>query len=205
MILMKLLDNLVNHKMNYLNKNAGLIILTSVVFLIAVEVISIFDLSLYSSIEKIISERSKDFYIAVSAIGGSLLGFIIAGISILVALPAVGIIAVLMKKPAYRQLFEYFHLTSSYLSFLTVFSLLGIILNLSPDVSKVIFYISLILLFWTSFLVGKSVRLLGDLISLHFNELQQLAQSGSDEQNTMAPTRLPSAGSGITKSKEDNS
>lgn len=88
----------------------------------------------------LLTDRRTVLYATVASIGGSLIGFIITALSIVVGLVQGPLFTALRKEPSYRMLFSIFFQTIIALALATGISLVGIIIDRGETTSPWILY-----------------------------------------------------------------
>jgi hypothetical protein len=82
--------------------------------------------------DKWLDENATGMYQVLAAIGGTLLGFVLTGVSILLAFPETPRIELLKESPHYREIYTIYFSSIRYLALLTVVSVIGLAANRSP-------------------------------------------------------------------------
>jgi hypothetical protein len=117
-------------------------------------------------IGKLVSGNRSAIYAALASIFGSLLGFGITAVSIVVAAINSDNLAVLRKSRHYPTLWRVFTVGIRYLAFATVASLLALILDRDSSPSWRAFYLCLLASVWAVAGVARSIWVLENIIQL---------------------------------------
>lgn len=83
----------------------------------------------FSYVDSKLAEIYKPLYAVIAPIAGSLLGFVITGISILLAFGDTGRLVYLKKSPHYKEVYRVYLSTIKYLGILTIVSITALIFN----------------------------------------------------------------------------
>lgn len=99
-----------------------------------------------------ILSKTKDIYTVIATIGGTLLGFIITSISIIIAFTESDKIKILRQTNHYKSLFNIYFNTIKILAITTILAIIGILANYEPILFYIIlmFVITSILFIWAS-------------------------------------------------------
>lgn len=76
-----------------------------------------------------ISENEKDIYPLIATISGTLLGFVITGVSILLAFSESEKLKLLKRTKQYKTIFDVYFSTIKYLAVTTIIAIFGILIN----------------------------------------------------------------------------
>lgn len=82
-----------------------------------------------------IIENKGNLYSLIASIGGTLLGFVITGVSIIIAFSDSKKLRLLTKSDQYQQIFKIYFSTIKYLAVTTVLSVIGLVIQNSNSVS----------------------------------------------------------------------
>jgi hypothetical protein len=80
-----------------------------------------------------ISSNKKDIYSLVASIGATLLGFVITGVSIIIAFSESEKLKLLKKSTQFKTLYDIYFNTIGYLAITTVIPIIGLILNYGAE------------------------------------------------------------------------
>jgi len=97
----------------------------------------------------IITNRNT-IYPLIATIGGTLLGFVITGVSIILAFSESEKLRLLKRSKQYKTIFTIYFSTIKYLAITTIIAIIGLVVN--DDFSVIIFYFSIVifyLLLWS--------------------------------------------------------
>lgn len=83
----------------------------------------------YEAIISWISANKKEVYSLIASIGGTLLGFVITGISIIIAFSESEKLKLLRKSKVYNTIFDIYFSTIRYLAVTTIIPIIGLVVN----------------------------------------------------------------------------
>lgn len=105
-------------------------------------------------------------YSTVSAIAGALLGFVLAGSAIIIALPNTALLNAVKNTKAYEQVHKIFFSALRYLAATTVVALLALFLDTADHPHVAAFYFVIWGLFISSFRLARCFWVLENLVSI---------------------------------------
>lgn len=108
------------------------IVMSIIIIILYIKIVTIEALADWISINK------ANIYGLIATIGGTLLGFVITGASIIVAFSESEKLELLKKSKQYNTIFEIYFSTIRYLAIATIIAILGIIIN---SYSAIILYV----------------------------------------------------------------
>lgn len=150
-------------KRNLLNAELGLAILISIIFLIFLpQILS------PTSLTDWLSTIKTSLYPVIATISGALLGFVITGVSILIAFSESDRLRLLKKTKQFRNIFNVYFRAIYYLAITTIISVLGIIID--SNLTVLIFYILLISSVVSLFGLYRCIRVLEKVVEIVHKE-----------------------------------
>lgn len=150
-------------KRNLLNAELGLAILISIIFLIFLP-----QLLGPTSLADWLSTIKTSLYPVIATISGALLGFVITGVSILIAFSESDRLRLLKKTKQFRNIFNVYFRAIYYLAITTIISVLGIIID--SNLTVFIFYILLISSVVSLFGLYRCIRVLEKVVEIVHKE-----------------------------------
>lgn len=150
---------------NFMISEIALSLVPSVLLII----IYLFSHSIQDEINNWLANGQSTFLFTLSTISATMLGFIITGVSIIVAFfnGSNERLELLRKNEQYGRLFEIYFSTIRYLAFATGFFIIG------PFIPKNLSFLYLIIMFWIImiiiFRIGRSVWVLKKLVNISRN------------------------------------
>lgn len=109
--------------------------------------------------------NKSQFYSLLATISGTLLGFIITGISVIIALSGSKELETVKNNRQFNKVFEVYFNTIKYLAFTVIVSIIGFLVN-NDFINKYLFYILIFLAIISSFRVYRSVWVLKSIVRI---------------------------------------
>lgn len=138
-------------------------LVVSLIFIIIIFLIMNYFYS-FDTINNWISLNKAQLYPTIATIAGTLLGFVITGISIIIAFSESEKLKHLRKSKHYKTIFDVYFSTIRYLALATVFPLIGIVIN--SDWSYYILFLIIWAIMISSFRIWRCIWILESIISI---------------------------------------
>jgi len=116
------------------------------------------------TLEKWINTNKEDIYPLVATIGGTLLGFVITGVSIILAFSESEKLRLLKRSKQYKTIFTIYFSTIKYLAITTVVAIIGIVIN--DNLAILIFYLLLWLVVISSLRIWRCIWILESIVEI---------------------------------------
>jgi len=126
-----------------------------------------------------IPQYHNDAYPLIATIGGTLLGYILTGLSIIILLPVSNKIDELKKGGHYKTISRTYISAIIWLSLLTLFTILGVVVN--GSLSTYLFYIILLLVIVSIWRMARSVWILYRIAMLFSSDTSMQKELTKDE------------------------
>lgn len=118
----------------------------------------------YEIIGEWISANRKEIYPLIATIGGTLLGFVITGVSIIIAFSESEKLRLLKQSKQYKTIFEIYFSTIRYLAITTMLPILGMIIN--DGLSVYILYFLIWSVIISSFRMWRCLWILESIVEI---------------------------------------
>ncbi len=116
------------------------------------------------SLERWISSNKKEIYPLIATIGGTLLGFVITGVSIILAFSESEKLRLLKQSKQYTKIFAIYFSTIKYLAITTVVAIIGIVIN--NNLAILIFYLLLWSIVISSLRIWRCIWVLESIVEI---------------------------------------
>ncbi len=134
---------------------------------VLISLIFIFSINFTWSSETIaawISANKKEIYSLIATIGGTLLGFVITGVSIIIAFSESEKLRLLKQSKQYKTIYDVYFSTIRFLAITTVVPIIGIIINDGEAVLILYFLIWSVLI--SSFRIWRCIWVLESIVEI---------------------------------------
>lgn len=119
-----------------------------------------------TSLQSFLGDNRQILYSSVAVIAGALLGFVIAGVTVLLVLPPNRLLSAIKETKAYDSVHPIFFSTLKMLAITTVVALLALFVDTKDHPNIVMFYITLWGLIISSLRIGRCVWVLENIIEI---------------------------------------
>lgn len=105
------------------------------------------------------------FYSLLATISGTLLGFIITGISVIMSLSESPKLETAKKSTQFKKIFVVYFNTINYLAYTAILSIIGFLMN-NEFINTYLLYVSIILVIISAFRVYRSIWVLKNMVDI---------------------------------------
>ena len=140
-----------------------------------------------NEIQNMLISRGDALYTAIGAASGAIFGFVITGVSIILALSPRGLIARITSDTRFQQILSYFFRSAFCLGFLTIISICGILFTKDGYLSLALFYCSILLATVSTFLLVMTVRVLEQLTKIAIYDVKQEVNKPPEPKQPVRP------------------
>lgn len=110
------------------------------------------------------------FYATVAQIEGSLLGFVIAGVSILLTMSESPAMIILKKSPFFRTIFEVFTSSAKYFALSTIISLVAMVSDKDDSLNMALMYLVIWCIIITILRLARCLWILDKIIDMQIKK-----------------------------------
>lgn len=153
-------------------------LLLSIIFTILVLII-IQQLWSPEALEKWINTNKEDIYPLVATIGGTLLGFVITGVSIILAFSESEKLRLLKRSKQYKTIFTIYFSAIKYLAITTVVAVIGIAIN--DNLAILMFYLLLWSVVISSLRIWRCIWILESIVKIISKSEKALGENNDQQ------------------------
>lgn len=136
-------------------------------------------------VTEFLSSRGKDFYSVTASVAGALLGFLIAGVSIMLTMSPKGVLGAFMNSQLSKQVFASFFDAARLLGFTTLVAIVGVMVDTGWKAAEVNLCLTIGALVLAALYTYRSLQLLQRITFLAIQENIERFQ-----QDNMTPPQL---------------